>query len=224
MIKKKQLIKLLFLFTLILYFLSLNSSNVLANPENNLIELTEGQLEILDTREVERFINEIDRELAEFIPEFTIEQFITNLKNGDIHLNPQGFLNGIGKFLMREVGANLALMGKLILLAIICAVLSNLQNAFEQDNISKLAHMVSFLVLITLAVGSFQMTMEIGKVTIDRMVSFMQILMPVLLALLAALGAFTTTAILHPFILVTLGILSTFFKVIISVYFSNFSY
>ena len=42
------------------------------------------------------------------------------------------------------------------------------------------------------------MTMEIGKVTIDRMVSFMQILMPVLLALLAALGAFTTTAILHP--------------------------
>ncbi|NMA03016.1 MAG: stage III sporulation protein AE [Clostridia bacterium] len=215
MIKKKQLIKLLFLFTLILYFLSLNSSNVLANPENNLIELTEGQLEILDTREVERFINEIDRELAEFIPEFTIEQFITNLKNGDIHLNPQGFLNGIGKFLMREVGANLALMGKLILLAIICAVLSNLQNAFEQDNISKLAHMVSFLVLITLAVGSFQMTMEIGKVTIDRMVSFMQILMPVLLALLAALGAFTTTAILHPFILVTLGILSTFFKVII---------
>ena len=215
MIKKKQLIKLLFLFTLILYFLSLNSSNVLANPENNLIELTEGQLEILDTREVERFINEIDRELAEFIPEFTIEQFITNLKNGDIHLNPQGFLNGIGKFLMREVGANLALMGKLILLAIICAVLSNLQNAFEQDNISKLAHMVSFLVLITLAVGSFQMTMEIGKVTIDRMVSFMQILMPVLLALLAALGAFTTTAILHHFILVTLGILSTFFKVII---------
>ncbi len=116
---------------------------------------------------------------------------------------------------MREVGANLALMGKLILLAIICAVLSNLQNAFEQDNIGKLAHMVSFLVLITLAVGSFQMTMEIGKVTIDRMVSFMQILMPVLLALLAALGAFTTTAILHPFILVTLGILSTFFKVII---------
>ena len=112
------------------------------------------------------------------------------------------------------MGANLALM-KLILLAIICAVLSNLQNAFEQDNISKLAHMVSFLVLITLAVGSFQMTMEIGKVTIDRMVSFMQILMPVLLALLAALGAFTTTAILHPFILVTLGILSTFFKVII---------
>ena len=72
----------MFLFTLILYFLSLNSSNVLANPENNLIELTEGQLEILDTREVERFINEIDRELAEFIPEFTIEQFITNLKMG----------------------------------------------------------------------------------------------------------------------------------------------
>ena len=89
MIKKKQLIKLLFLFTLIVSFLLLNSSNVLANPENNLQELTEGQLEVLDTREVEKFINEIDRELAKFIPEFTIEQFITNLKNGDIHLNPQ---------------------------------------------------------------------------------------------------------------------------------------
>lgn len=215
MARKQQIIKLLILFSFVATFLFLTSGDVLANPENDLQEITEGQLEVLDTREVEKFINEIDRELAEFMPEFTIGQFIANLKNGDINLNPQELLNEIIKFLMREVGANLALMGKFILLAIICAVLANLQNAFEEDNIGKLAHMVSFLVLITLAVGSFQMTMEVGKVTIDRMVSFMQILMPVLLALLAALGAFTTTAILHPFILVTLGILSTFFKAVI---------
>jgi len=178
-------------------------------------QIAEEQLEVLDVREVEKMIGQIDEEMSQFIPDFSIKEIIKDLKSGEINLRPQVLLNGSIKFLLREVGANLALMGKLVLLAVICAVLGNLQNAFEKGTIAKLAYVVCFLVLITLAISSFQMTMAIGKEAIKRMVTFMQVLMPVLLTLLASLGAFTTTAILHPFIIITLGVLSTFFSTII---------
>ncbi|MFZ5943388.1 MAG: stage III sporulation protein AE [Bacillota bacterium] len=181
----------------------------------DLKDVAQKQLEILDVREVEKLITEIDQEMNNFIPEFSITETIRQLKEGEINLQPQVIINGSIKYLVKEVGANLSLMGKLVLLAVICAVLANLQNAFEKGTIAKLAYAVSFLVLITLAISSFQLTMEIGKETINKMVTFMQALMPVLLTLLAALGGFTTTAILHPFILLTLGVLSTLFSTVI---------
>lgn len=182
---------------------------------NSLQKMAEKQLQVLDVREVEKLITQIDEEMNQFIPQFSINETIKELKNGNIKLKPQEILNGSIKYLLKEVGANLTLMGKLVLLSVICAVLANLQNAFEKGTIAKLAHAISFLVLITLVISSFQMTMEIGNEAIEKMVTFMQALMPVLLTLLAALGAFTTTAILHPFILVTLGVLSTLFSTII---------
>jgi stage III sporulation protein AE len=182
---------------------------------NSLQKMAEKQLQVLDVREVEKLITQIDEEMNQFIPQFSINEAIKELKNGNIKLKPQEILNGSIKYLLKEVGANLTLMGKLVLLSVICAVLANLQNAFEKGTIAKLAHAISFLVLITLVISSFQMTMEIGNEAIEKMVTFMQALMPVLLTLLAALGAFTTTAILHPFILVTLGVLSTLFSTII---------
>jgi len=207
----------LFLIILFLYLSLLPSICFAANTTEieSIPKLAESQLEALDVREVEKLINEIDEEMTQLIPDYSINKLIQDLKNGEVNLNPQVFINGGIKYLVKEVAANLALMGKLVLLAVICAVLTNLQNAFEKGTIAKLAYAVSFLVLVTLAISSFQMTMEIGKEAITKMVTFMQALMPVLLTLLAALGGFTTTAILHPFILVTLGILSTLFSSII---------
>jgi len=209
--------KKIYFFLIILFLALLFPFQSLATETQNpdVGQMAEQQLDVLDVRQVEKLISQIDEEMTQFIPEFSLIQFIENLKNGKIDLHPQAIITGSVKFLLREVGANLALMGKLVLLAVISAVLSNLQTSFEKSTIAKLAHAITFLVLITLAISSFQLTMEIGKEAIQQMVTFMQALMPVLLTLLAALGAFTTTAILHPFILVTLGVLSTLFSTVI---------
>ena len=207
----------IFLIIFIMYLLLLPTICFASNTADSkdFPKLAENQLEVLDVREVEKLINQIDEEMTQLMPDFSINKLIQDLKNGEININFQVIINGGIKYLFKEVTANLALMGKLVLLAVICAVLTNLQNAFEKGTIAKLAYAVSFLVLVTLAISSFQMTMEIGKEAVNKMVTFMQALMPVLLILLAALGGFTTTAILHPFILVTLGILSTLFSSVI---------
>lgn len=210
-IRKPLLISIIF----VLLFFTFPAWVQAADKTESIPEMVENQLEVLDVREVEKLINQIDEEIKRFIPEFSINKFMEDLKKGEINFNPQVLLSGSLKYLLKEVGANFTLMGKLVLLAVICAVLSNLQNSFEKGNIAKLAQVVCFLVLVTLAISSLHMTMEVGRAAVNRMVTFMQALMPVLLTLLAALGAFTTTAILHPFIFLTLGLLSTLFSTVI---------
>lgn len=211
---KKIYIYFSIIFFLIILFPTIGWAEAL-NCMENIPQIVEDQLDVLDVRQVEELINQIDEEMNQFIPELSLNKAIQDLKNGEINLRPQAIINGSIKFLVKEVGANLALMGKLVLLAVICAVLTNLQNAFEKGNIAKLAYSVCYLVLVTLAISSLNMTMEIGRDAVTKMVTFMQALMPILLTLLAAIGAFTTTAILHPFIFITLGILSTLFSTVV---------
>ncbi|SMB94816.1 stage III sporulation protein AE [Desulfonispora thiosulfatigenes DSM 11270] len=201
---------------LFLIFMNILTQGIaLASEEKDIQEITENQLDLLDLTEVDRFTNHINEEISSFIPNFSVHQFIQDLKEGKVDLSFKDIINNTFKFLFKEIGVNLALMGKLIVLAVLCSVLSNLHNAFEKGTIAKLAYAVSFLVLITFMISSFQYTIEIGKDAVQNMVTFMQALMPILLTLLASLGAFTSTAILHPFIFITIASLSTLYKTVI---------
>jgi stage III sporulation protein AE len=119
------------------------------------------------------------------------------------------------RYLLREIWANSSLLGELIVLAVVCAVLQNLQVAFARAATAQLAYAVTFLVLIVLALGSFTVAVNAGQDAIDRMVSFVQAILPVLLTLMVAVGGIGTAAILHPVITVTLGILGTLIKDIV---------
>lgn len=208
--------KIIFVFTILMLFNNIICPPLVFSEENQKItQITEEQLNILDLSKVEKFTNQLDDEMKNYIPDFSLKNCLHNLINGNFDIDFTQIFNTTIKYLFKEIGVNLSLMGKLIVLSVFCAVLMNLHNAFEKGTIAKLAYAICFLVLITLVIDSFKITMQIGEDSIEKMVAFMQALMPVQLTLLAALGAFTSTAILHPFICVTLGALSTIFKVLI---------
>ncbi|MDD4048926.1 MAG: stage III sporulation protein AE, partial [Clostridia bacterium] len=104
---------------------------------------------------------------------------------------------------------------KLIIIAVICSILQTLQAAFEKGTVAKLAYFVCYLVIITLAIGSFKLAIDIGLAAITKMVSFMELLLPVLLVLLTAMGGLTTVALLQPFLLLFLSFMSAFTQNII---------
>jgi len=128
---------------------------------------------------------------------------------------PADVLNNVFRQLFKEVVANFALLGKLVVLAVICAVLQNLVCSFEKGTTGQLAYSVTYLVLITMAIGSFTLAVNAGREVVDAMVLFMQALLPVLLTLLVAVGGAASAAIFSPVILTTLGIFGTMIKNII---------
>ncbi|SDK51370.1 stage III sporulation protein AE [Natronincola ferrireducens] len=178
-------------------------------------KIIQNQIERLETQELQEIMDVINRDLEEYIPKIEFKAFIINVLKGESTISFNELLKGSVRFLFREVIANWRLLVQIIILASICAVLKNLQSAFENEVVGKLAYNVCYLVIISISIKSFMIAVHIGKETIDLMVSFMQALMPVLLAMLMAIGGITTSAFLHPILLGAIGFVGTIIKTII---------
>ncbi|RKO66753.1 stage III sporulation protein AE [Desulfofundulus salinus] len=166
----------------------------------------------LDISGVEDYINTLDAEIKEAIPGFNFKEMVMKLIRGEIDLSAGELFRSLLSYLFREVVANSALLGKLVVLAIICVVLQNFTAAFDRGTTGQLTHTVTYLVLVTIAIGSFALAVQTGREVVDKMVTFMQALMPVLLTLLVALGGVASAAIFHPVILVSITFIGTMIK------------
>ncbi|MGF7185825.1 stage III sporulation protein AE [Desulfitispora alkaliphila] len=189
--------------------LGLCAPTVVAMEEFDPEEQFNRQVESLQLDELDQFLREIDQDLGEYLPEMSLSNLLEQLRAGELDLHPVAVLKGIMNMLFAEVVANITLLGKLIVLTVICAILYNLLTAFEQGSTGKVAHAIAFLVLVSLAIGSFTLAMDTGREAVERMVTFMQILLPVLLTLLTAMGGIATAAILHPVMMLALSLLGT---------------
>ncbi len=179
------------------------------------LSMAEQQQKNLDLRELETFLHEVDQEVQSYLPEISFTQMIESFKKGDLELSPHQIMDGIIRYFFREITANLSLLGKLLIVAVICCVLQNLQAAFEGGTIARLAYFVCFLAIITIALGSFKVAAAAGLASIDKMVTFMKLLLPVLLVLLTAMGGLISVTLLQPSLLVFLSFMSAFTQGII---------
>lgn len=180
-------------------------------PEHSPGISLDSQLEQLDLSHLQQFIDQIDREVGSYVPDFSFSTIIEQVRSGDLDLNFTGFLKGLMRFLFHELITHSSLLGRLVVLAVICAVLHNLLDSLNGST-GKLAYTIAFLVLVAVALSSFTAAVRIAGDAVEQMVGFVQALLPVLLTLLAAIGGIGSAAILHPFIIVALGVLGTLIK------------
>jgi len=149
------------------------------------------------------------------LPEFDVREMVLGLFKGNTQNSIRDMGKGIASLFFKEVISNFSLMGKLLILAIFCAILQNLHNAFEEDSIGRLAYGMCYILIIILAVKSFDDAMIIGVDTINKMTGFMQALLPTLLALLASVGGISSSAVFQPLMFTCIAIITTFIKVFV---------
>ncbi|HHT64358.1 MAG: stage III sporulation protein AE [Bacillota bacterium] len=201
-----------FIFSLILLITVFGVSGNTWAYEEDTGTLVEDQL---DFYEIDEYVNQIDKEVQEHLPELSIRNFYEEIKSGNFKWNMKDILKGLLSYFFREVVANSGLLTKLLILAVASAVLSNLQSAFDNGNIAILGHGVIYLVLISIALNSFTISINTAKEAIDTMTGFLYALMPLLLSLLAAMGGVTSAALIHPAMIIMLGFVTMMIKTII---------
>lgn len=175
-------------------------------------EVIESQMDKIDMEEVQEVLDSLSGEVNEYMPSINARDMVKGLVTGKLDVSPGQIIAGIGRYLFAQVLVNINLLVKLVVLSVIYAVLRNIQTSFGNGIVGELAQMSCMLVLIAIAVQSFAVAMDVGSSAIDSMVAFMQAFLPTLLALLAAIGGITSTALLQPIIAVSIGFFSTMFK------------
>lgn len=168
-----------------------------------------GQIEPsgLDTREIDELLRQAQTGFAGYTPEVSVRSVLGALISGK-GFDWRGLLRGLLRYLFAETVASTGLLGKLVALAVLAAVLHNVQGAFGSGAASKVAAMVTYLATATLALSSFALAFGTARAVVDRLVSFMQALLPTLLALLAANGGIVTVPLMHPVMVAAINIAS----------------
>lgn len=190
-------------------------SAVQAEDARGTDEIIDAQLAELELEEISAFLEQLDQDTSKHLPTLKFSSLLASIREGKLPLNLKDILAGITRFFCHEVVQNSSLLGKLVILAVICAVLYNLQTGFGEGGVGQLAHGVCYLVLLTIAAASFTTALAVGRETIDRMVLLMQALLPVLLTLLTAVGGPTSAAVFHPVLVAAVSIMATVVKNIV---------
>lgn len=181
--------------------------------ESPLKGVTDSQLSQLQLDDVRSYWEELVNKYGGFLPENQKGSFLDFVK-GDKQFSPKEWLVAFVKFLFHELLANGKLLGTIILLTVFSMILQNLQNAFEQKTVSKVAYAITYMVIMILALNSFHVAIQYTEDAISKMTDFLIALIPLLLALMASVGGITSVAFFHPlivFLINTSGILVKYF-------------
>lgn len=152
----------------------------------------------VDTGEMDRFWKDLMHQYGDFLPIPSTPHFLDVMKQEGFSL--KGISMGMIKFLFYEILQNSKLLGSILILAVLSALLENLQNAFERNTVSQVAFAVVYMALIILSVNSFMTAIGYAKQAINAMSDFMVGTIPLLLTLMASTGAITSAGLLHPVI------------------------
>jgi stage III sporulation protein AE len=172
-------------------------------------ELARDQLQGINTEAVETYWNKLIKDYGGFFPDRRIPSFMEMIMPGGDGLKLSTVLSGLLRYVLHEVLYNGKLLVTIVLLTVFSMILETLQTAFERNAVSKVAYSITYMVVIILAINSFNVAIGYAKDAIGSMIQFMVAMVPLLLTLLASMGSVVTVSVLHPLIIFMIHVVGT---------------
>ncbi|WP_291652464.1 stage III sporulation protein AE [Clostridium sp.] len=195
----------------IIAFIVLPSKSALANENNinriNINNETSNEEIKIENEEVNNklhslynYINNMKSDIEIMNDLDPVEYIKGYIKNGEGNLSFKTISDAVISFLFKEVKTVLALSISIIVIAIICALLKNLQTAFSSEGISNIAFFTCYALLIVILSKSFIVSINIAVDIIKDLSDFMAAILPILVMMIATVGGFTQAATMDPII------------------------
>jgi len=176
---------------IIILFMLLVSISSVVYAEDRIIEEQKSMLGISD------FIKEANKYSEENLGD--MNDILDSAIKGDIDNSNiiKKFLNNITK----EVKETIKILGSVLVVIVIHSILKSITESLENENVSKIAYYVQYILIVTLVMSNFSEIVNLIKNTIQNLVGFMNSLLPILLTLMIATGNITTASTIQPIIL-----------------------
>ncbi len=130
------------------------------------------QLAQLDVSDIRRYWETIVSEYGRVFAGKREKGRSPSFLSGDKQWSPAEWLKALARYLFYELQVNGKLLGTLILLAVFSTVLQSLQNAFAQQEVSKIAQAVVYMVLLLIALNSFRLAADYALEAVRTMSHF----------------------------------------------------
>ena len=159
-------------------------------------QLIESQLDALN---LSSFIEEGEKYTKDIFEDVDIEKLLKSAISGNI--NTKTLYSSILSLLGDEIASSITIIGGILAIIVIHAILKNIGENIGNNSISQVAYYVEYILIVTLVMTSFTNVIDMVKTTITNLVGYINILIPLLLALVMTTGTTITASALQPVIL-----------------------
>lgn len=178
-----------------------------SNSQKDMNDYIEKQLDSVQIYKLEEYF---EKEYA--LKDVDLKSFIMEVVKGNKNILELVDKDMLMNYLFKEVRVNLKIFISILVLAVLSSILKNLDNSFSSGTISKISNYVIFIIIISLSFVGYKEVLNICKETIENMVSFMEIVIPIEIAILVTLGFPITSIILNPIFLGGIVFINMIFK------------
>lgn len=130
---------------------------------------------------------------------------ILRLARGEMAVDGEGLLRSLGRRLLEAAAQSAWRMARLIVPAIFCGILERMRSSFARAAVGEALSMACFLMLAGCMAQDLARHMQLSHEAVTRMANLMQALFPLLLTLLAAVGAAAGAAFFQPAVVAACG-------------------
>ncbi len=182
------------IFFLLLLILMIFSNNVQATEEdmnsNSLVEnsistdeIIESQQEMLD---IDSFIEEADKYTENVYEDLDMNEIFSSALSGNIENS--GIIKSILNLIGGEILDAIKILASILVIIVIHSILKNISEGLENKGIAQITYYVQYILIVTLIMTNFVQILDIIKESIQNLVNFINLLVPILITLMITTG------------------------------------
>lgn len=141
----------------------------------------------------------LDQVLQEdyFQEHLTFEDLVWSLMQGDVTEQGDVWKEFLYQSFLEEIDANRGILVKLILLAMITAVFTNLSGSVGKGMISENGFYITYLIMTALLLSSFRLIYQVGTETVEEILGIMEALIPTYMMAVGVSSGVTSSVVLQ---------------------------
>lgn len=196
--------------TILILFITMPISNASdTKDESNKETMLEQQEEF----GVGEFIDSAKKYTNDFFNEDELNNFFNSAIKGEI--DNSSIFKKILSLLGQEFVDSIKAVGSILVIIVIHSILKAISESLENESISKLIYYVQYILIVTIIMSSFSGIVKLVQDTTNNLVGFMNLLVPLLIALMLYTGSIATSGVLEPIILFMINFIGNIIQTII---------
>ncbi len=220
----KKILIFLFIFCVFISYLKPNYI-VLAednDTENLQVELEEtiySQLENLDLAQIESVLKGLGDDQLEVFGVSSFGDKVKKIVSGEFADGQQSIFKAIINLIFDDVLTFVPLLASIIIISIICGFLSNLKSDSSGKGVGDIIHFVCYGVVISIVMTAVVNLIQMTGKTINGLRSQMEVVFPLLLTIMTAIGGTMSVSIYQPAVaLLSSAIMHIFTSVLMPIF------
>lgn len=207
--------RIIFLCGCVIFAVIIYTSLPVKTYADDLQDTIDEQITNIDFTEIEDFFNSLKLDNG-----LEFGTLLSDILKGKSSLDFNTFFTYFFSLVSPSISRVLPSVLSIIGICVFCAILNQFKSSFSGEDVSNVVYFVCLIFILGIIVTEFLSVYENAKIVIENMAKLVDVVSPIILTLMVAVGANTSAGVYKPAVLfLSQGILKIFSSVVLSIIF-----